>query len=133
MESYNDVFIVNANSKYLNKKLSKKDLRNITIYTLKRFSSAYQNLIKVLEYSENDTINVQNVNYTAILELLKVRDIIAAITKEYVEEKLADNELRVLKIGLSLPNTEFGIYYNVDNNFKELENLIEILKNNCKI
>ena len=41
-----DVFIVNANSKYLNKKLSKKDLRNITIYTLKKFSSAYQNLIK---------------------------------------------------------------------------------------
>ena len=43
-----DVFIVNANSQYLNKKLSKKDLRNTTIYTLKKFSSAYQNLIKEL-------------------------------------------------------------------------------------
>ena len=46
-----DVFIVDANSKYLNKKLSKNDLRNIKIYTLKKFSSAYQNLIKELEYN----------------------------------------------------------------------------------
>lgn len=128
-----DVFIVNANSQYLNKKLSKKDLRNTTIYTLKKFSSAYQNLIKELEYSENDTINVDNVNYTAMLELLKVRDIITVITKEYVEEKLADNELRVLDVGFSLPNAEFGVYYNVNNKFKELNDLIEILKNNCKI
>lgn len=128
-----DVFIVNANSQYLNKKLSKKDLRNTTIYTLKKFSSAYQNLIKELEYSESDTINVDNVNYTAMLELLKVRDIITVITKEYVEEKIADNELRVLDVVFSLPNAEFGLYYNVNNKFKELNDLIEILKNNCKV
>lgn len=128
-----DVFIVNTNSKYLNKKLSKSDLRNIKIYILKKFSSAYQNLIKELEYSENDTINVDNINYTAMLELLKVRDIIAVITKEYLEEKLAKNELCVLDVGFSLPNAEFGLYYNVNNNFKELKDFIEILKSNCKI
>lgn len=128
-----DVFIVNANSQYLNKKLSKMDLRNTTIYTLKKFSSAYQNLIKELEYSENDTINVDNVNYTAMLELLKVRDIITVITKEYVEEKLANNELHILDVGFSLPNEEFGLYYNINNNFKELNDVVEIFKNNCKI
>ncbi|MCI9039274.1 MAG: LysR family transcriptional regulator [Clostridia bacterium] len=128
-----DVFIVNANSKYLNKKLSKKDLRNTTIYTLKKFSSAYENLIKELEYNKNDTINVDNVNYTAMLELLKVKDIITVITKEYVEEKLANNELCVLDVGFSLSNAEFGLYYNVNNNFKELKDFIEILKSNCKI
>jgi len=37
-----DVFIVNANSKYLTQKLSKNDLRNTTIYTLKKFSSAFK-------------------------------------------------------------------------------------------
>lgn len=128
-----DVFIVNANSQYLNKKLSKKDLRNITIYTLKKFSSAYQNLIKELEYNKNDEINVVNVNYTAMLELLKVRDIVTVITKEYVEEKLADNELHILDVGFTLPNAEFGVYYNVNNKFKELNDFIEILKNNCQI
>lgn len=128
-----DVFIVNANSQYLNKNLSKKDLRNITIYTLKKFSSAYQNLIKELEYNKNDEINVVNVNYTAMLELLKVRDIVTVITKEYVEEKLADNELHILDVGFTLPNAEFGVYYNVNNKFKELNDFIEILKNNCQI
>jgi len=128
-----DVFVVNANSKYLNKKLSKNDLRNIKIYTLKRFSSAYQNLIKELGYDEKTIGNVDNVNYTAMLELLKVRDIVTVITKEYVEEKLANNELCVLDVGFLLPNAEFGLYYNVNNNFKELKELVEIFESNCKV
>ena len=128
-----DVFVVNANSKYLNKKLSKNDLRNIKIYTLKRFSSAYQNLIKELGYDEKTIGNVDNVNYTAMLELLKVRDIVTVITKEYVEEKLANNELCILDVDFSLPNAEFGLYYNVNNNFKELKDLVGIFKSNCKL
>jgi len=87
----------------------------------------------MLEYDTNDNINIENVNYTAMIELLKVRDIITVITKEYVEEKLANNELRILDVGFSLPNAEFGIYYNINNNFKELSDLIKILKNNCEI
>lgn len=128
-----DVFIVNANSQYLTQTLSKENLRKETIYTLKKFSSAYQNLITALEYSENDTIHVDNVNYTAMLELLKVRDVLTVITKEYVEEKLANHELSVLDVGFSLPNADFGLYYNVNNNFKELNPFIEVLKNNCEI
>ncbi len=128
-----DAFIVNSNSEYLNKKLSKEDLRNTTIYTLKKFSSAYQNLVKSLEYKANDKINIDNVNYTAMLELLKVRDIITVITREYIEEKLDNKELCVLEVGFSLPCAEFGVYYNVNSKSKELDNLIEILKNNCKI
>ena len=128
-----DVFIVNTDSQYLKKKLSKNDLRNTKIYTLKKFSSAYKNLIKELEYSKNDSINVDNVNYTAMLELLKARDIITVITKEYVEEKLANNELCILDVDFSLPNAEFGLYYNVNNNFRELKDLIKILKDNCKV
>lgn len=128
-----DVFVVNVNSKYLNKKLSKNDLRNIKIYTLKKFSSAYQNLIKELGYDEKTISNVDNVNYTAMLELLKVRDIVTVITKEYVEEKLANNELCVLDVGFLLPNAEFGLYYNVNNNFKELKDLVGIFKSNCEV
>ncbi len=127
-----DVFIVNCNSKYLNKKFSKDDLKNTTIYTLKKFSSAYQNLIKVLEYNSNDVININNISYTAMIELLKSRDVITVITKEYIEEKIANNELSILDVGFLLPNAEFGVYYNVNNN-KELKELIEILKNNCKV
>lgn len=128
-----DVFIVNANSKYLNKKFSKQDLRNTTIYTLKKFSSAYQNLLKMLEYDTNDNINIENVNYTAMIELLKVRDIITVITQEYLEEKLDNKELSILDVGFSLPNAEFGVYYNINNHFNELHKLIEIFKDNSKL
>ena len=128
-----DVFIVNSNSQYLNKKLSKRDLREITIYTLKKFSSAYRSLVKALEYKEDDEINISNVDFPGIMELLKFRDIIAVVTKEYVEDKLANNELNELDVGFSLAPAEYGIYYNVNNKFKELNNLIEILKDNCKI
>ena len=128
-----DVFIVNSNSQYLNKKLSKSDLRDITIYTLKKISSAYRNLVKALEYKADDEINISNVDFPGIMELLKFRDIIAVVTKEYVEDKLANNELNELDVGFSLAPAEYGIYYNVNNKFKELNNLIEILKDNCKI
>ncbi len=131
--NFHDIFVVNSNSQYLNKKLSKNDLRNTTIYTLKQFSSAYKNLVKTLEYKKDDEINISNVNFPGIMELLKFRDIIAVVTKEYVAEKLANNELNELDVGFSLAPAEYGIYYNVNNKFKELNNLIEILKDNCKI
>ena len=128
-----DVFIVNANSQYLNKKLSKKDLRNTTIYTLKKFSSAYQNLIKELEYTKDDKINIENIDYTGIMELLKFRDIIAVITKEYIEEKLENNELCLLDVGFSLAPAKYGVYYNTNNKYKELNYFIENLKTYTKI
>ena len=121
-----DVFIVNSDSKYLKKKITRKELKNTTIYTLKKFSSAYQNLVKVLEYNDGEVINIENVNFTAMIELLKVRDVITVMTQEYVEEKIAKNELSILDVGFSLPNAEYGIYYNVKNKSKKINNLIKL-------
>ena len=128
-----DVFVVNSNSQYLNKKLTKNNLKNITIYTLKKFSSAYQNLIKELEYKKDDKINIENIDYTGIMELLKFRDIIAVITKEYIEEKLENNELCLLDVGFSLAPAKYGVYYNTNNKYKELNYFIENLKTYTKI
>lgn len=128
-----DVFVVNSNSQYLNKKISKSDLKDITIYTLKKFSSAYQNLIKELEYTKDDKINIENIDYTGIMELLKFRDIIAVITKEYIEEKLENNELCLLDVGFSLAPAKYGVYYNTNNKYKELNYFIENLKTYTKI
>ena len=128
-----DVFVVNSNSQYLNKKLTKNNLKNITIYTLKKFSSAYQNLIKELEYTKDDKINIENIDYTGIMELLKFRDIIAVITKEYIEEKLENNELCLLDVGFSLAPAKYGVYYNTNNKYKELNYFIENLKTYTKI
>lgn len=121
-----DVFIVNSDSKYLKKKITRKELKNTTIYTLKKFSSAYQNLVKALEYNDGEVKNIENVNFTAMIELLNVRDVITVMTQEYVEEKIAKNELSILDVGLSLPNAEYGIYYNVNNKSQKINNLIKL-------
>ena len=128
-----DVFIVNPDSKYLKMKITKKDLKNTIIYTLKKFSSAYQNLIKILEYHDGEVINIENVNFTAMIELLKVRDVITVMTKEYVEEKIAKNELSVLEVGFSLPNAEYGIYYNINNKSPKINNLIKLFTSGVKV
>lgn len=128
-----DAFIVNPDSKYLKTKITKKDLKNTTIYTLKKFSSAYQNLIKLLEYHDGEIINIENVNFTAMIELLKVRDVITVMTKEYVEEKIAKNELSILEVGFSLPNAEYGIYYNINNKSPKINNLIKLFTSGVKV
>jgi len=128
-----DVFIVNSNSKYLGQKLSKNDLKKITIYTLKKFSSAYQNLVNALEFKTNDETNIKNITYSGIIEILKSQDIISVITQEYIEDKLENNELSLLDTDLKLEPAEYGIYYNINNKSKELNKLIELFKNNWKI
>ena len=65
--------------------------------------------------------------------MLKSRDIIAAFTKEYVEDKLENKELCLLDVCFSLPEADYGIYYNVNNKYNKLNNLIKILMENCKI
>lgn len=87
-----DVFIVNSGSKYLRKELSKEELKEIPIYTLKKFSSTYQNLANALEYKSNETTNIKKITYSGIIELLKIEDIVAVITQEYVKNELAKNE-----------------------------------------
>ena len=87
-------------------------------------------MVTELEYKKDDKINISNVDFAGIIELLKFKDIIAVLTKEYVEEKLENNELRLLNVGFSLAPAKYGIYYNVNNKYKELNDLIKIFKDN---
>ena len=128
-----DVFIINSNSKYLGQKLSINDLKNTTIYTLKKFSSAYQNLKNALDLKSDDPINIKNITYSGIIEILKNQDIISVITQEYITDKLENKELCLLDTDLKLEPAEYGIYYNIKNKFKELNTLIEIFKNIRKV
>lgn len=123
-----DVFVVNSNSKYLGQKISRNDLKKTTIYTLKSFSSAYQNLVNALEFKPNEKINIKNVTYSGIIEIIKSQDIISVVTKEYIEDELKNNELCILDTTLKLEPAEYGIYYNVNNKSKELNKVIECFK-----
>lgn len=126
--SLHDVFIVRADSKYKEKVFSKEDLKKETIYTPRKISKTTINLLKKLEISEEDS-NIKNITYSTMLELLKNEDIIGIITKEYIKNELETNKLSILKTNFELEPIDFGIYYNIENRFKELQILIDIIKN----
>ena len=118
-----DIFVVNTNSRFIGKTLSKEDLKNEVIYTPKKTSLTAINFMKALGIEERE--NIKNVTYTTMLGILKNEDSIGIITKEYIEEKLKDNKISELSTELKLKPIEFGIYLNNDNKFKELNSLVK--------
>ncbi len=121
-----DIFVVNTNSRFIGKTLSKEDLKNEVIYTPKKTSLTAINFMKALGIEERE--NIKNVTYTTMLGILKNEDSIGIITKEYIEEELKDNKISELSTELKLKPIEFGIYLNNDNKFKELNSLVKIIK-----
>ena len=63
-----------------------------------------------------------------MLGILKNEDSIGIITKEYIQDELKENKLALLKTDFELEPMEFGIYINIDNKFKELKDLIKVMK-----
>ncbi len=121
-----DIFVINTNSRFIGKTLSKEELKNEVIYTPKKTSITAINLMKALEIDEKE--NIKNVTYTTMLGILKNEDSIGIITKEYVQEELKDNKICELSTDLKLAPIEFGVYLNNDNRFRELNSLVKIIK-----
>ena len=122
-----DVFVINANSRYKNKTFTKKELAKEKIYTPKRTSITTINLMKELELTDGMD-NIKNITYTTMLGILKNEDSIGIITKEYIQDELKENKLALLKTDFELEPMDFGIYINIDNKFKELKDLIKVMK-----
>ena len=123
-----DVFVINANSRYKDKTFTKKELAKEKIYAPKKTSITSINLMKELNLTD-EMDNIKNITYTTMLGILKNEDGIGVITKEYIKEELKENKLAILKTDFEFKPMEFGIYINKENKFKELKDLIKIMKN----
>lgn len=123
-----DIFVVNTNSRFANKTLSKESLKNEIIYTPKKTSLTTINLMKELDLEGTEKENIKNVTYTTMLGILKNEDSIGIITKEYIQDDLKENKICELNTDFKLPPLEFGIYLNKNNKFDELSSLIRIIK-----
>ena len=123
-----DIFVINTNSKYKDKIFNKEQLSKEKIYTPKRTSITTINLMKELNLTDGME-NIKNITYTTMLGILKTEDSIGLITKEYIKDELKENKLAILKTDLKFEPMEFGIYINKENKFKELKDLIKIMKN----
>lgn len=123
-----DIFVINTNSRYKDIVFSKEKLAQEKIYAPKKTSLTSINLMKELKLTA-DTENIKNITYTTILGILKTEDSIGIITKEYIKDELEENKLAILKTDFEFEPMEFGIYINTENKFKELKDLIKIMKN----
>ena len=122
-----DSFIVNSNSKYLNKTISKHD--TLTLYTLRKISSTGRKLEDALKEDGYNNITVKNSTFATILEEFQSNDIIAYITKEYIQKELAENKFKIIDMNLKIQNeTDYGIYYNSNNKLKNVKKLFENIK-----
>ena len=122
-----DIFVINTNSKYKDKVFNKEQLSKEKIYTPKRTSITTINLMKELNLTD-DMENIKNITYTTMLGILKTEDSIGLITKEYIKDELEENKIAILKTDFEFEPMEFGIYINKENKFKELKDLIKIMK-----
>lgn len=123
-----DIFVINTNSRYKDIVFSKEKLAQEKIYAPKKTSLTNINLMKELKLTA-DTENIKNITYTTMLGILKTEDSIGIITKEYIKDELEENKLAILKTDFEFEPMEFGIYINKENKFKELKDLIKIMKN----
>jgi len=122
-----DIFVINTNSRYKDIVFSKEKLAQEKIYAPKKTSLTSINLMKELNLRA-DTENIKNITYTTMLGILKTEDSIGIITKEYIKDELEENKLAILKTDFEFEPMEFGIYINKENKFKELKDLIKIMK-----
>lgn len=65
--------------------------------------------------------------------MIKNENIIGMIPKEYIQKELDDGIFKVLKTDFQISETEIGVYYNKNNMFKELNDLIKIIMQDFKI
>jgi len=123
-----DIFVINTNSRFIGKTLSKEELKEETIYTPKKTSLTTIRLMKELGLEGQEKENIKNVTYTTMLGMLKNEDSIGIITKEYIQDELKENKVYELNTNFKLEPLEFGIYLNKNNKFNELNSLVKIMK-----
>ena len=129
------IFITKSESKYTKKVFSLKELKNEIIYTNRKDSNAVciQVLRNLFDTTDLKTFpNIKSVNTNAIVEILKQDEALGFTTQEFVKEELDNKKIAIVNTDFDIPTSEYGIYYNKNNRFQALDNLIECIKKECK-
>lgn len=126
---WNDILIASGDSKWKNKKVTLKDIKNATIYMPRQTSETSRNFLESVNCKYEDLKNIKNITYKTIAEVMKNNKGIGLVTKEFVSEEIIKNNLCILDIEFTINPIEFGIYINNDNKFDNLNMFIQIIKN----
>lgn len=125
---FHDDFFVNNGSKYLKKNIF-NDKDKMTIYTLRTVSSTSKHLEEIISKKGLKNVDIKNTTFSTIYEKMKMEDIVAYVTEEYLEDDLAKGIIQRLDTGLEPFTVEYGIYYNSANKLKNIKKLFERIMN----
>lgn len=128
------VFVTKNNSKYSRKVFDKEELKNEKIYINSIVGNPVSTRVlkQVLNLDDlSNNKNIRSLSSNAVIEILKQEDAIGFLTKEFILEELEENKLVVVKTSFEIEPTEFGIYYNKNNKFQQLNNFIECIRVEC--
>ena len=126
---WNDILIASKNSKWKDRKVTLDDIKSTNIYMPKKTSETSNNFLESINYKYEDLKDVKHITYKTITEVIKNNDGIGLVTKEFVLEEIAKNNLCILDTEFIINPIEFGIYINNENKFKNLDTFIKIIKN----
>ncbi|MCI8469926.1 MAG: LysR family transcriptional regulator [Clostridia bacterium] len=125
-----EVFIVNKQSNMVNKTLTLDNLKEQLIYIPREYE---QTTKRIKALTKNANINLRISNYRSIVRLVNEGMVIGVVTSEYLYDwEWEKFNLMEIKNDIGLGEVEFGIYLN-SNRFKELNRLVEIIKENFNL
>lgn len=125
-----DVIIASKESIFANQELTLENIENQIIYTPRTYAQA---VTRIKELTSGKKLKLKNSSYKTILELASSGKALGLVTREYLDRNdYKKFNLVEVKNTLRLGAVEFGIYTN-SNKFKELDNLIKLIKEYFKI
>lgn len=124
---WNDILIVNNNSKFANKKVNIEDLKQENLYMPRKSSETTKNFFRSINCEYEEFSNIRHITYKTIVEIITESEGIGLITKEFLQEEIKNNEITILDTEFKIQPIEFGIYLN-NNCFKELNQFVQVIK-----
>lgn len=119
-----DVFVVKNNSQYKIDNLKWEDLNNKTIYTLRDISITSKNLVNILNENGVKNYSIKNTTFSTINEEFENgNDIIAYVTKEYIEKEINEGKIEILDFEYDAKLLDLGVYYNTENKIKNIKRI----------
>lgn len=120
-----DVIIASKESIFAIQELTLENIENQIIYTPRSYA---QTVARIKELTPSKNLKLKNSSYKTILELASSGKALGLITREYIDKKDYEKfNLVEVKTSIELGEIEFGIYISF-NKFKELNNLIKLIK-----
>ena len=131
-----DVVLTKKGAKFESKVFSREELINQTIYINNLNGNPISIRILKKIFNIDDLKNKNNfipITSTSMIEMIKKEEKIGFTTKEFIEDEILHNQITIVKTDFEIEPTEYGIYYNKNNHFKALNNLIKIITEECSI